>query len=142
MMTGVFADMAMKANVWEVQTLADTFIGQSFVPTRQTFLAILHIFTAQHFVQSVSQRHFARRQLSVFHYRHRKRAFGGDMIRVLLLLFEPSLQSGREEIRRVRADLSAKQIERIAEPEIDVFLNDVERNAVQRANIATGLFLY
>src|SRR5713226_7484155 len=108
MMTRVFADMAMKAHVGKAQTLADTFIGQSLVPTRQTFLAILHIFTAQHFVQSVPQRHFARRQLSVFHYGHRKRAFSGDMIRVLLLLFEPSLQTSREEIRRVRADLSAK----------------------------------
>ena len=38
--------------------------------------------------------------------------------------------------------LAAKQIERIAEPEVDVFLNDLERNATQIANVTALALLH
>src|SRR5213593_624983 len=50
------------------------------------------------------------------------------MISVLLLLFESSFQAGSEKVGRIRTDLAAKQIERIAEPEIDVLLNNLQRD--------------
>ena len=64
------------------------------------------------------------------------------MIRVLVLLFETPFQSGSEEIGRVRADLAAKQIERIAEPEVDVLLHDVERNASELTHIFVRILLH
>src|SRR6266550_7317468 len=57
------------------------------------------------------------------------------MIRILFLLFEATLQACREKVGGVRTDLTAKKIERIAEPVIDVLLNDVQRNAAQLAHI-------
>src|SRR6185369_7820747 len=47
-----------------------------------------------------------------------------------------TFQSSREEVSGVGADLAAEEIERIAEPEVDVFLNDLERNAAELAHIA------
>ena len=57
------------------------------------------------------------------------------MIFVLVLLFESSLQACGKEVRRVRTDLSAKKIERIAEPKVDVLLNDFEWNTAQRSHV-------
>ena len=57
------------------------------------------------------------------------------MIRVLVLLFVSSFQTGREKVSRVGTDLAAKQIQRIAEPEVDVLLNDVERNSAEFAHV-------
>ena len=125
----------MKTNVRQIKSFAAAFICQSFVPARQTFLAVFHVFTAQDFVQSITQRNFTRHELPILNHHHRERTFGRDVIRILLLLFEAPLQTCREEIRRVRADFATKQIERVAEPEIDVLLNDSERDAADFAHV-------
>ena len=48
----------METNVRQIQALAETFIRERLVPTRQPFLAVFHVFAAQDFVERVSQRHF------------------------------------------------------------------------------------
>src|SRR5690242_21112972 len=57
------------------------------------------------------------------------------MIRVLIVLLVTTLQTRREEVGRVGTDLAAEKIERVTEPEVDVLLNDVERNAAELAHI-------
>ena len=97
-MPGIYTHVTMEAYVREEKPFAHTFIGERPVPARQALFTIFDIFSTQHFIQRISQRHFARRQLSRFDYLHRKRAFSGDVIGVLLLFFETPLQSGREKI--------------------------------------------
>ena len=71
-MTSILADVTMKADVRKIQSLIDSLIGQSLIPARQTFFAVLYIFAAQNFVQSVAQRHFAGHELSIFNYQKRE----------------------------------------------------------------------
>src|SRR2546423_1180740 len=49
---------------------------------------------------------------------------------------ESAFETGGEEVRRVGAKLAAEEIERVAEPEIEIALNDVERDAAKRARVA------
>jgi len=58
------------------------------------------------------------------------------MILVLILLLVVSIQARREEVCRLLADLAFEKIQSIAEPEVNVLLNDVERNAAEVAYIA------
>ncbi len=64
--SGVLSDMPVETRVREIQTFARAFVGEHFVPARQTFFTVFDVFAAQHFVQSISQRHFARFQLTIF----------------------------------------------------------------------------
>src|SRR5690242_8182431 len=132
----------MEPNVRKIQALIQSFISQSLIPTRQALLAIAYVFAAQNFIQSISQRHFARHELSILNHHQRKRAFSGDVILVLILLFESSLQTRSKKVSGVRTDLAAKQIERIAEPEIDVLLNDLQWNAAEFAHVLIWVLLH
>src|SRR6185503_435638 len=58
------------------------------------------------------------------------------MIRVLIALLVTTLQSRREEVGGIGTDLAAKKIERVTKPEVDVLLNDLERNAAELAHVA------
>src|SRR6185369_10895449 len=109
----------------EKETFTHTFSRQHLVPTRQTFLTILHILTTQHFIQRVSQSNFARFQPTIFDNRHREGFICGEVIGVLLLFLVTTLQTRGKEVSGIRTDLTAKQIERITEPEVDVLLNDL-----------------
>src|SRR5947207_14032588 len=119
MVSRIFTNVPMKTDVRKIQSLIDSFISLGFVPLRQAFLTILNVFAAQNFIQRISKGNFARNQLTVFDYHQRERAFGGHVIFVLVLLLESPLQACGKKVGRVRADLAAEEIERIAEPEID-----------------------
>src|SRR6185503_10456586 len=54
----------------------------------------------------------------------------------LLLFLVTAFQTSGEEIGGVGTDFATEKIERITEPEVDVLLNDVERDATQFANVA------
>src|SRR5205823_8593619 len=138
MVSRIFTNVPMKTDVRKIQSLIDSFISQGFVPSRQAFLTILNVFAAQNFIQRISEGNFASDQLTVFDYHQRVRAFGGDVIFVLVLLFESSLQACGKEVGRVRTDLSAEKVERIAEPKVDVLLNDFEWNPAQRSHVSSG----
>src|SRR5256884_2414604 len=135
MVSRIFTNVPMKTDVRKIQSLIDSFINQGFVPSRQAFLAILNVFAAQNFVQRIAEWNFARNQLTVFDYHQRERTFGDDVFFVLVLLLESSFQACRKKVGRVRTDLSAEKIERIAEPKIDVLLNDFEWNGAQLPHI-------
>ena len=77
-----------------------------------------------------------RREFPVFDDRHRERLIGGCVIFVLLLFLVAPFETGREKVGRIGTDLTAKQIERITKPEVDVLLNNVERYAAQLTYIA------
>ena len=132
----------MKTDVRKIQSLIKSLIGQGFVPSRQAFLTILYVFAAQNFIQRISQGNFARNQLTVFDYQHRVRAFRGDVIFVLVLLFESSLQACGKEVRRVRTNFAAEKVERITEPKIDVLLNNFEWNTTQRSHVFVSVLFH
>src|SRR5688500_11903421 len=58
------------------------------------------------------------------------------MICELLLFLVTTLQTRCKEVSRVGTDLTAKKIKRVTKPEVDVLLNDVERNAAELAHVA------
>src|SRR5215213_1185563 len=58
------------------------------------------------------------------------------MIGVLVAFLVTTLQSRREEVSGVRADLATEEIERVTEPEVDVLLNNLERDAAKLAHVA------
>src|SRR2546425_4789149 len=64
------------------------------------------------------------------------------MIFIFFLFLVAALQTGSEEVRRVRTNLAAKQIERIAVPEVYVALNDLQRNTAQFAHVAVFAFAH
>src|SRR6185312_7899372 len=82
------------------------------------------------------QRYFRILDLIVLDYLHVKDLISREMVVVLFLLLVSSFQTSREKVCGVRADLAAKQIQRITEPEVDVSLNDVERDSAQFAHLA------
>src|SRR5437773_12125370 len=102
MASRIFTNVTMKTDDRKIQSLIDSFISQGFVPSRQAFLTILNVFAAQNFIQRISEGNFARDQLTVFDYHQLMRAFGGDVIFVLVLLLEYSLQDGSNDVRRSR----------------------------------------
>src|SRR5215217_1416390 len=57
------------------------------------------------------------------------------MFLVLITFFVTAFQTGSEEVSRVGTNLPAKKIERVTEPEIDVLLNDVERNSAKLPHV-------
>src|SRR5215213_186461 len=126
----------VEARVWQIEALTDTFVSKHFVPTREPLFAILHVLAAQYFVQRIAQRHFARLELTIFGNRHREVFIRREVIRVLLAFLVTALQSRCEEVSRVGADLAAEEIERVTEPEVDVLLNDFERDATEFAHVA------
>src|SRR6185369_5513235 len=67
--------------------------------------------------------------------RHREVLVRREVIGVLLALLVTTLQTRGKEVSGVGADLAAKKIERVTEPEIDVLLNDVERNAAELTHV-------
>src|SRR6185436_2522613 len=131
----VLTNVPVKTRMWEKETVTHTFSRQHLVPTRQTFLTVFHILTTQHFIQRVSQSHFARFQLTIFDNRHRESFIGGEVVGVLLLFLVTTFQTRGKEISGIRTYLTAKQIERVTEPEIYVLLNDLERNAAELADV-------
>src|SRR5258705_13884273 len=97
-MTGVFTKVAVESCAGQEEPFADSFIRQSFVPARQSFLTVSDILTAQHFVERIAQRDLAVLELSFLDNHHRKMLLGGNVILVLLLLFVPPLQTRGEKV--------------------------------------------
>src|SRR6185369_18079884 len=129
------ADVTMETRMRQMETLARTFVREHLVPARKTLLTVFYILGTQQFVQSISQRHFTRLQLTIFDNRHREVLVRRAVIRVLFALLVTTFQTRCEEVSRVGTDLAAEKIERVTEPEVDVLLNDVERNAAELAHV-------
>src|SRR5205085_4242035 len=90
---------------------------------------------AQDLVQSVPQRHLALDQASALDDGHDERVRGDSVFIVLLLLLIATFETGGEEVGGVRAYLAAEEVKRVAEPVVDVALDDVERDASRSAHV-------
>src|SRR5262245_37020397 len=141
-MTGIFTDAPVEAPARQIEPFRDAFLGEDFVPSRQPTLAIFRVFAAQHFVERVAQRRLATLHLIVLDHFDAQDAGGRNVILEQLLLAVTAFQTRREEVRRIRTDLAAEQIERITVPEIDVLLDDVERDSTELARVAILTLLH
>src|SRR5437868_6891431 len=134
--SSVFSDVPVETRMRKEKPLAHTFIREHFVPAREPFLTVFHILATKHFIQCVSQRHFTRFKLTILHDGQCESLVRGCVFGVLLAFLVTTLQSRGEEVSGVRTDLAAEKIEGVAEPEVDVLLNNVERNATELTDIA------
>src|SRR5262245_6523206 len=141
-MSGVFADAAVEAAARQVEPLREALIGEGLVPSRQPALAILRVLATQDFVERVSQRRFAALHLIVFDHFNLQNPVRRDVILEQFPFAIAALQSRGEEVRGIRADLAAEEVERIGVPEIDVLLDDVERNAAKLARVAVSALFH
>src|SRR5215204_2606493 len=139
---GVLADVTVEARRGEPELVVHALLGDVLVPALKRALAVAHVLAAQHLVEGVAHRHLALRESSVLDHGERERALGQHVLVVLLLLLIAPLQTGSEEVGRVRADLAAEEVERVGEPVVDVALDDVERDAARESHVLAGALLH
>src|SRR5229473_988293 len=98
-------------------------LGDEPVPALHADLAVAHIGGARRLVHGVAQRHLlgGGAALAVGHLQ-RHRAFAAEMVGEIGLV-GAALDAGGEIRGRIRGDLGAEQVERRAEPEVQVFLH-------------------
>src|SRR5262245_54681512 len=141
-MPDVLADSPVKARAGQIESFSQAFLFESLIPARQSALIVFSIFAPQQFVERVTQRRFPVSYLIAFHYGDVHDAFYRDVILMQFLFAVASLKPCREEIGGIRADLASKEVERVSVPEVDVFLDNAERNGSQFARVAVPAFLH
>src|SRR3712207_872574 len=103
----------------QVESFTRPLLCLHSVPARNSFFTVFDVLFAQQFVQRIAQRYFARIQLTILNNSHREVFICREVIGVLLAFLVATLQSCREEVSGVGADLAAKKIERVTEQEVD-----------------------
>jgi len=72
--------MAIKTCVGQVDSLADSFVRERFVPSRQTLFAVFHILITQHLIQRITHGHFALVELTILNHSHADLLVGDHVI--------------------------------------------------------------
>src|SRR6266850_74712 len=138
------ADRAAEAVARQLQFEVATGALDLHVPALQTDLAVPDVGVAQHFVHGVAHRGRVLDD-SAFAVRHfdLEARIGADVVLVLRGLVGTSLDAVGEGRRGVRGDLRSEEIERRAEPEIEIALQEREIHRAPEADrlgaVAAGL---
>src|SRR5712691_9330687 len=119
------ADRAAEAVARQLQLEVVTGALDLYVPALQTDLAVPDVGVAQYFVHGVARRGCVLDD-SAFAVRHfdLEARIGADVVLVLRGLVGTSLDAVGESRRGVRGDLRSEEIERRAEPEIEIALQE------------------
>src|SRR5580658_1647626 len=117
------ADAAAEARTRQRQFAAVARLDDEAVPALDADLAVADIGAAHRFVHGIAQRYGVAGDaaLSVRHV-ERHRAFLAEMVGEIRLV-RPTLDARREIAGGVRGDLGAEEVERGAEPEIEIALD-------------------
>ncbi len=128
-MAGERAHLAVEAHVRQVEDGVEAVGVEDAVPAVHAGDAVGHVLAAQVGVERRQRGQPGLRQAAVLDPRHDGDGLGEQVVVLAALLLPASLQPGRVVVRHVGGGLSAEQVEAHAVVEVDVLLDDVQRDA-------------
>ena len=133
--------MAVEALAGQREARGEARLRQPLVPAVHAALAVLDVGVAQHLVHGVAQRHVFLRELAVLGRGHPVGVAQREVVRVGLLLVAALEPVGKER-RGVGGDLAAEEVQREREPQVEIALDHVEREAALRSHVLVGVGLH